>query len=104
MYILQCMAGFPVPATPGIKRKVTVHGVSATVLTTSAASRLTLIDSIGGIQADSIYDKTMVDVKGVANGHGNIEAYFPEPFICRDGIAITDMTNLVQGSILVYVS
>lgn len=105
MYVLQCRGGYPIPITAGgddSRRMMEIVGVVATVSDTTAASQLTLIDDFGKVKADAVTDVTICDLKGLANAAGNIGVVFPEPIKTRKGIAATAITNLVQGSILVY--
>jgi hypothetical protein len=103
MYILTCRGGYPIPLTPGTERRIEIVGVRATVNDTTADSRLTLIDDYGQVRTDVGTDITLCDIKGLADMDANLEVLFPEPLKTRKGIAATAVTNLIQGSILVYV-
>jgi hypothetical protein len=103
MYINTCVGGYPCPITKGVPTKIEVLGVRATVSDPTAVSRITLVDDIGKLRSDTAYDVTIVDCKGMANADANIEVLFPEPLKTRNGVAATDITNLIQGSILLYV-
>jgi hypothetical protein len=104
MYINVCPAGYPFPMTRiGVQTKIEVLGIRATVNDPTAASRITLVDATGQMKADEVTDITIVDCKGLANSDANLEVLFPEPLKTRNGVALTNCDNLVQGSILLYV-
>jgi hypothetical protein len=104
MYINVCPAGYPFPMTRvGVQTKIEILGVRATVLDPTANSRITLIDDTGQMKADEVTDITLIDCKGLANADANLEVLFPEPMKTRNGVALTNCNNLVQGSILLYV-
>lgn len=103
MYINTCKGGYPCPLTRGEQTKIEVLGIRATVSDPTAVSQITLVDDIGQVRADTAYDVTLVDCKGLANSDANLEVLFPEPLKTRNGIAATNITNLIQGSILLYV-
>lgn len=109
MYPLQCAGGFPLPIKAG---KLEIYGVSAVVSDTTAASRLTLIDdrnlpegAVVGRVLGSDYDddKGIIDIKGIASADGVLEQIFPEPLKLRHGLSSVNSSNLVAGTIKVYV-
>ena len=111
MYVMQCQGGFNVPIRAG---KFEICGIKATVETTSAAARLILADDTGIDTDDKFgrilpqatpYDYKVIfcDVKGLADVDGNLEVLFPEIFKTRNGISAIDTTNIVAGSLMVYV-
>lgn len=105
MYVLQCRGGYPIPITTGgegVLAKVEICGVQATVSDAGSGSRLTLVDDYGKTKDDDSTDVTLADFKGVANSDGVIGGMFAEPIKTRKGLAVSNLTNLVQGSILVY--
>lgn len=110
MYPLTCRGGFPMPVKAG---RFEVVGVRATVNTTTADSRLRLIDDpnikegepFGKILTDSYTGAgtQIADVKGIGGTDANLEVLFPEPMKLRNGVSITHCDNLVTGSIALYV-
>lgn len=102
MYVNCCRGGYPSPLTSGEVSKLEIWGVRATVSDTSAVSALTLIDAPGALQTGTNNDITLIDAKGLVNDT-ELEVMFPEPIKTRRGVAATTITNLVQGSILLYV-
>jgi hypothetical protein len=93
------------------KGKFEIVGIVATVNDTTAASRLTLIDSddfkvypdASDIQWS--HDRcTIFDQKGLANADATLGVIFPEPLKCNRGLALNSLsTNLVAGKTFVYV-
>jgi len=111
MYIMQCPAGYAIPLKAG---RYEIVGIKSTVNSTSSASRLILCDdkniSDGDkwgnfIDGTTPYDNAniFVDLKGIANLDANLEVLFPEPIKLRHGISAIVTTNLIAGSIMVYV-
>ncbi len=109
MYVAQCYAGFPMPLKAG---KNEIYGVRATLVSTSAVSRLTLVDdadlpegsNFGNIYAASMIKKTtIIDERTVASTIGNIDVMFPEPIKTRRGVSVAGATNLIGGSIMLYI-
>lgn len=110
MYIATCPGGFPIPTMIGQRREII--GIKATVSTTTSASRLVLIDDTAldenekfGRTLPSTHDKgtKICDIKGIASVDANLEVLFPEPLQTRHGVSLVEATNLVVGSIMVYV-
>ncbi len=105
---LQCHAGFPVPIGAG---KYEVCGVSAVVSDTAAAARLTLIDdvdlprdsTVGRVLTEDGQKVTFIDLKGLANAHGNLVEYFFESVKMNKGISVTNASNLIGGKVILFV-
>lgn len=109
MYVAQCSAGFPMPLKAG---KYEIYGVRATLASSAAVARLTLIDDAdlpegsnwGAIYPASLEKKTVIiDERTIANTVGGIDVMFPEAIKCRRGISIAGATNLVGGSITLFI-
>lgn len=103
-----CKGGYPIPIATG---RMEIFGFSATVNSTAAASRITLVDSedFKIIPDDQDLNpvnnrRTFSDVKGIANGDAILTVMFPEPYKTIKGVTIADgTTNLVAGKNFVYV-
>lgn len=109
MYPLQCYAGYFVPIKEG---RLEIIGVQTVVSTTSSASRIVFTDDkdikdrdkFGKIKPSN-YDKQkgIIDVKGIANIDAILEQFFPNPLKTRFGLSAVETTNIVPGTIKVYV-
>lgn len=103
MYPMTCAGGYPVPLKKG---RFSVCGVAMAVNDTTAASRITLVDSGDfAVLTDSAYIKTpLLDLKGLANADGVVGIMFEEPIKVREGVCITNLTtNMLPGRTLVYI-
>ncbi len=102
MYALECYANYYLPIKIG---QFKVLGLEATVQDTSAPSRVVLIDDDSGIPLGEDYDikKGLIDIKGLPNSKGILEINFPEPIVTRKGITIVQSTNIVGGTIKLWV-
>ena len=94
MYPLTCAGGYPVPIAKG---KFKVVGFVATVSDPTAASRVTFIDSDANtpLLDSQALKGVLADLKGLANADGVLGAFFDEPIHVRDGITISNLTNVV---------
>jgi hypothetical protein len=101
MQPLLCAGGYGVPQREG---KFQIWKILAACSDSSASSRLTLLDSKKTSVASKQYgDRLFTDAKRVAACNANIEITFPTPIKVVDGIFPLTTTNLVPGSIFVYV-
>ncbi len=111
MYVAQCYAGYPMPLKAG---KFEVCGVRATLASVAAAARLTLFDDEtiapgvrnGNILPSDAYltNKTaFLDELTAANTIGTVDVQFPEPIKMRFGVSVSDSSNIVGGSLMLYV-
>ena len=109
MYPMECKGGFFVPIREG---KFEVIGFQAVVSDTAAASQVTLIDDkeiavgakFGRILSDTYDVQTgFVDIKGLANTDGNLEQFFPSPLKLRRGVSAVKTSNVVPGTLKLYV-
>ena len=109
MYPNTCYAGFFMPLKVG---RFTVTGFKATVSTTTVDSRVTLIDdkslnsrNIFGKIHPTSYDlqKGLIDEKGIADADAVLECIFPTPVKIRHGISAVATTNVIPGTIKLYV-
>ena len=110
MYCIQCFAGYFVPVKKG---KFEIHGFSGVINDISAASRITLIDDKGIGEGDthgrilaSTHDqqKGIIDIKGKSNQDVVLEQFFPMPIKTRNGLSVVEATNLVGGTLKVYIA
>jgi len=101
MYPLTCHGGYPLPIKKG---RFSVCGVAFTATDPTAASRCTIFDSDAFKEVTD--DRTLLplcDLKGVANVDGDKFIFFPEPIRVRNGVAPSNLTNVVPGRTIVYV-
>lgn len=99
-YPLLCAAGYGVPIKQGTYK---ITKIVAAVNDTTAASRVTIYD---GKTENGKYARKICDLKGTANVAGNIGISFDDdPVQLRDGIFNDSLvlTNVVAGSVLVYI-
>jgi hypothetical protein len=108
MYPITCKGGYPLPIKAG---RFSIWGISITAANTAAASRITLVDCATNREvsdAEILTDKdtrpVLMDLKGLANGDGNLSFVFPEPIKVRNGVTIANGTNLLPGRNIVYIS
>ena len=101
MYPLQCTGRFFNPIKAGMFRIV---AVSAIVDDESSNSRITLVDGPGEVLPDT-YDnkKGIVDIKGIGNVDGMLEFSPIEPIKVINGISSVETSNIVAGTLKVYV-
>lgn len=101
MYPLLCPGGYGLPIKTG---RFEIMKITAACSDSSAAARLQLIDSARQLPASKLKaDKLLVDLKRVAACQPNIVFDCEEPIKVRDTISPIYSTNLVPGSIMVYV-
>ncbi len=111
MYVAQCYAGFPMPLKAG---KFEVCGVRATPTSAAAAARMTLLDDdtlVDGDRNGKMYSATdshsrktiFADVRTAANESGNIDVIFPAPIKMRYGVSVAGLSNIIGGSITLYI-
>lgn len=102
MYPIECSGKFFVPSKLG---QFDVVGMQATVDDITAVSRVVLIDDESYSIKPSTYDKKkgVIDVKGLPNQKGILEQVFPTPIRILKGISIVQTTNVVPGTVKVYV-
>lgn len=104
MYPLQCYAGYPMPIKAG---KFEILGVIATVSSATLESQLTLVDNaqakVVGPTYEAAYEPRIIDFKANAGETGTIGGMFTEPMKTRGGLSAVKATNLVGGSVKVYV-
>ncbi|MFA5340134.1 MAG: hypothetical protein WC332_00010 [Clostridia bacterium] len=106
MYPITCAGGYPIPIKKG---RFKIHGFLVTANTTSSATRCTFIDGddfkeIVDSQSTLKSRPALADLKGLANAEDVIGVMFPEPIQVRNGIIISNGTNLIPGRTLVYIS
>jgi hypothetical protein len=89
-----------------------IFGVRATLKSSAAVARLTLVDDMdlpegagfGRIYSASMDKKTTIlDERTVATYAGTMDVMFPEPIKTRRGVSVAGATNLVGGSIMLYI-
>jgi len=103
-----CAGGYPIPITK--KGRHEIVAIVATVNDTTAASRLTLLDSEDYRIVDDGNDlqykdkrRLIFDQKGMANADATLGVVFPEPLKVIHGFTITGATtNLVAGKTFIY--
>lgn len=101
MQPLLCSGGYGVPQRAG---KFQIFKILAVCSDTSASARLTLVDSNkDSLDTKGYKDRYVLDAKRVAVCNANIDINLPEPIKVVDGILPLTMTNLVPGSVFVYV-
>jgi hypothetical protein len=101
MYPLLCPAGYGIPVRTG---KLEIVKVTAACSDSTAAARLQLVDSARGLPASkNKEDRILVDLKRVAVCDANIVFDCPEPIKVRSTVSPLLTTNLVPGSVMVYV-
>lgn len=103
MYPITCAGGYPIPIKKG---RFKIHGFLVTAKTTSLATRCTFVDGddFKEITDDQTMKPVLADLKGLANAEDVIGVMFPEPIQVRDGITISNGTNLIAGRTLVYIA
>ena len=110
-YPLTCAAGYPNPMRVG---KFEVTQVRATVLNPALSARITLIDDqtlVEGTKVGKIYtddylvpgSPRVIDTKLDANTGGDIDVVFGESVKLRRGLSVVNCTNIVSGSLCVFV-
>jgi hypothetical protein len=101
MYPLLCPGGYGLPVKTG---RFEIMKITAACSDSNAAARLQLIDSERKLPSSKITgDRMLVDLKRVAVCDANIIFDCPEPIKVRDTVSPLLSTNLVPGSIMVYV-
>lgn len=108
MYPLTCYGGYPMPLKAG---KFEVVQIKATVDDLGADSRLRLVDDEGitsskwgRVLADGIDDEVAIcDLKGLANTVGDLRFTPHQSIKLRNGLSVAYCTNIVAGSIFIYV-
>ena len=116
MYPVTCAGGYAVPLKAG---SFEIVGLRATVNSPASASQIILYDD-GGIPSGdkfgrilpSDFDPGTIDskrvtqlcnIKGIANLDANLEVLFPEPIKTRFGTSVSILSNVVPGSVELYV-
>jgi len=101
MYPLLCPGGYGIPMKRG---KFEIVKITAACNDSAAASRLQLCDSPRISPSSKTRDeKLVVDLKRVEACNANIDFDCPEPIKIRNALSPLTLTNLVVGSVLVYV-
>ena len=92
MYPVTCAGGHAVPIKAG---RFEIYGVAAIAEDTTASMRLTFVDSSQNkILADEAASGTVIiDLQGDTM----FGEYFPEPIKVRNGICVTNATNVLAG-------
>lgn len=101
MQPLLCPGGYGLPQKEG---KFQIFKILAACSSTVAASQIILADSKKTSIKDKLKtDRYVLNAKRIAACDANIEINFPEPIKVTDGIFPLTTSNLVPGSIFVYV-
>ncbi len=111
MQPLLCKGGYPMPITKG---KFEILAVHATIEDTTAAARLTLLDSddfavvpdgVTMQYKDNHNNRRLIfDQKVIANSSGAIEMVFAEPLKTIRGVSVNSLSsNTEGGKVFVYV-
>lgn len=101
MYPLLCSGGYGVPMKRG---KFEILKITAACSSSSAEARMQLCDSRRVSPSSKTPAEHLIcDLKRVAACDANIIFDCPEPIKIRNGLAPLILTNLVVGSIIVYI-
>jgi len=103
MYPHQCYGGHAMPITK--EGKYEIWGIVAKVSDATAASRIKIVDSnkFKVVADDGVERPVLADFAGLANADGNIGIMFPAPIKVRNGVTVSKATNLLGGSIQLFV-
>jgi hypothetical protein len=76
-----------------------------TVNDTTVATRCTLVDSddFKELTDDQSLKGVLVDLKGLANAEGVMGIMFPAPIQVRDGVTVSNLSNVLAGRTIVYI-
>jgi hypothetical protein len=102
MYPITCAGGYPIPIKKG---RFKICGLVVTVDDTTAASRCTLVDSaeFKELTDDQTLKPVLVDLKGLPNAEGVMGIMFPAPIQVRDGVTVSNLSNVLAGRTIVYI-
>jgi len=109
MYPIVCFAGFPIPVKKGTFE---ICQIKATLKDTTRDARLTLVDDHGIktnakhariLASNSTQVTRICDEKTSGNTESFLTVNFFEPIKLRYGLSAQNTTNLLPGSIFVYI-